>query len=494
MNRLRLAALTAVSLTLSLASSWAQDLKVLTGAVEHQIFQRSPQGRADLKLAGNAAVKFNGRYVEIRILKKDGAPLMDWNPSAEKIKVGKWLADLKGVPAGGPFKVEARVSGVPTSVQAIDDLWVGDLWVLAGQSNMEGVGNLVDTQAPVEAVHTFDMADNWAIAQDPLHRLRSSADSVHWVKNEKGDAERWTVQREDEELYNRRRKGAGLARPFAVELYRRTGVPIGLVPCAHGGTSMDQWSPAEKAKGGGSLDGATVRRIAAVGGKVKGVLWYQGESDANDKAAGSFATKFEALVAAFRADAGQADLPFYYVQIGRFINGGNGATWNQIQEAQRLAEAKIPNTGMVTAVDLTLDDLIHVSTPDLKRLGRRMAMLAAHDLFPDVKESAGFKKGPRPVSAKVNGDSVTVKFSEINGQLISEGRISGFSIHDAKGDLIPMIYKARFDGNDTIQLDLIAKLPAGSTLRYGAGKDPYCNVRDTSDMALPAFGPLPIAP
>jgi len=111
-----------------------------------------------------------------------------------------------------------------------------------------------------------------------------------------------------------------------------------------------------------------------------------------------------------------------------------------------------------------------------------------------VKESVGFKKGPRPVSAKLNGDSVTVKFSEINGQLISEGRISGFSIHDAKGDLIPMIYKARFDGNDTIQLDLIAKLPAGSTLRYGAGKDPYCNVRDTSDMALPAFGPLPIAP
>jgi sialate O-acetylesterase len=490
LTRLRFAAI-AISLTLCIAS--AQDLKILTGAVEHQVLQRDPQGRADLKLTGMAAAKFNNRYMEARVLKQDGSPLLDWNPSAERIKAGKWTSDLKGIPIGGPYKVETRVSGIPAAIQAIDDLWVGDLWVLAGQSNMEGIGNLVDTQAPVAAVHTFDMADNWAIAQDPLHRLRSSVDPVHWVKNEKGDPERWTVQREDEELYNRRRKGAGLGLPFAVEMYRRTGVPVGLIPCAHGGTSMDQWNPAEKAKGGASLYGATARRIAAVGGKVKGVLWYQGESDANDKAVGGFAAKFEALVAAFRADTGQADLPFYYVQIGRFINGGNPGPWNQVQEAQRLAETKIPHTGMVTAVDLALDDLIHVSTPDLKRLGRRLAMLAARDLFPDVKESAAYKKGPRPVAAKVNGESVAVKFAEVNGQLVSEGRISGFSIHDAKGEMLPMIYKARFEGTDTVVLDLIAKLPAGATLRYGAGKDPYCNVRDTNDMALPVFGPMAIA-
>ncbi len=477
----------------------APELAIVTGPAAHQVLQRSSEDRADLKLAGTAAVKHNNRYVDVRILKKDGdkdgAPLIDWNPSAEKVKAGKWTAELKGIRVGGPYKLEVRVTGVPASVQSVDDLWVGDLWVLAGQSNMEGVGNLVDVQAPVEAIHSFNMADAWGVARDPLHRLRSSADAVHWAKNEKGDPERWTVEREDEEIYNRRKKGAGLALPFALELYRRTGVPIGLIPCAHGGTSMDQWSPAEKAKGGGSLYGATIRRIAAVGGKVKGVLWYQGESDANEKAAPGFAAKFEALIAAFRADTGQADLPFYYVQIGRFVNNSGPAYWNQVQEAQRLAELKIPRAGMAAAVDLTLDDQIHVSTPDLKRLGRRLARLAAKDLFPGDKESAGFTKGPRPVSAKADGASVKVKFDGVNGQLSSDGRISGFSIHDAKGDAVPLIYKARFDPNDAtvIQLDVFTKLPAGATLQYGAGKDPYCNIRDTADMALPAFGPIPIA-
>ncbi|MCL4218335.1 MAG: hypothetical protein KJ052_15210, partial [Candidatus Hydrogenedentes bacterium] len=38
-------------------------------------------------------------------------------------------------------------------------------------------------------------------------------------------------------------KGAGLGLPFAKAVAEATGRPIGLVPCAHGGTSMTQWSP-----------------------------------------------------------------------------------------------------------------------------------------------------------------------------------------------------------------------------------------------------------
>jgi sialate O-acetylesterase len=208
----------------------------------------------------------------------------------------------------------------------------------------------------------------------------------------------------------------------------------------------------------------------------------------------AFPAKFQALVAAFRADTGIADLPFYYVQIGRHVNGANVAAWNKIQEYQRQAEAKIPNSGMVAAVDLGLDDQIHVGTQDLKRLGRRLAMLAAHDLFGDNKENAAVKRGPRPESAKLNGDTITLKLADVNGQLVSEGRINGFTVQDAKGAMVPMIYKSRFDPADptVIHLSLVTKLPEGATLSYGAGKDPYCNVRDTSDMALPVFGPLKI--
>lgn len=473
----------------------AQDIKVTGGVVEHQVFQRNAEGRADIKLAGTANIKFNAKYVEARVVKKDGSPVsgLDWNPFAERVKAGKWAGDVKGVPVGGPYKLEVRISGSPASAASIDDIAVGDLWVLAGQSNMQGVGDLVDVQQPLDAVHSFDMSDNWDAAREPLHRLRSSADRVHWAKNEKGEPERWTPQQEDE-AYAKSKKGAGLGLPFAVELLRRTGVPIGLVPCAHGGTSMDQWSPELKDKGPDSLYGATIRRIQAVGGKVKGVLWYQGESDANDKVVDAFPAKFQALVAAFRSDTGIADLPFYYVQIGRHVNGSNVAAWNKIQEYQRQAEATLKNSGMVAAIDLGLDDQIHVGTQDLKRLGRRLAMLAAHDLFGDNKENAAVKRGPRPVSAKLNGDTITLKLAEVNGQLVSEGRISGFTVHDAKGAMVPMIYKSRFDPADptVIHLSLVTKLPEGATLYYGAGKDPYCNVRDTSDMALPVFGPLKI--
>ncbi len=474
----------------------AQDIKVTSGVAEHQIFQRSAEGRADLKISGTAAVKFNAKYVEARVAKKDGSSLpgFDWNPFAERVKAGKWAGEVKGVPVGGPYQVEVRISGTPAATHVVEDVAVGDLWVLGGQSNMEGVGDLVDVQQPVDGVHTFDMADNWAVAREPLHRLKSSADKVHWAKNEKGDPVRWTIQREDE-AYATRKKGAGLGLPFAIELYRRSGVPIGLVPCAHGGTSMDQWSPTLKDKAGDSLYGATVRRIQALGGRVKGVLWYQGESDASDKVVNDFPAKFEALVAAFRADTAQNDLPFYFVQIGRHVNASNVAAWNKVQEYQRLAEGKIAKTGMVAALDLGLDDQIHVGTQDLKRLGRRMALLAAHDLFGETsKENAALKRGPRPVAAKFAGGTITVKLAEVNGQLTSEGRPSGFSVHDAKGDAVPLIYKVRFDPSDAsvIHLDVGGKLPEGANLRYGAGKDPYCNIRDTSDLALPAFGPLPI--
>ncbi len=486
----------AAAICLLTGSAFAQDIKITGGAVDHQVFQRSAEGRADLKLAGTAAIKFNTKYVEWRVAKKDGSPLSgyDWSPFAERVKAGKWTGDIKGIPVGGPYKVEVRISGTPAASFTADDISVGDLWVLGGQSNMEGVGDLIDVQPPLEAIHSFDMSDVWGDAREPLHRLKSSADRVHWAKNEKGDPERWTVQREDEE-YAKRKKGAGLGLPFAVELYRRTGVPIGLIPCAHGGTSMEQWSPGHKDRGSDSLYGAAMRRISAAGGKVKGVLWYQGEADANDRDVEAFPAKFQDLGIAFRRATGQNDLPLYYVQIGRHVNGSNVGPWNKIQEFQRQAETKLTHAGMVAAVDLSLDDQIHVGTQDLKRLGRRMAMLAAHDLFGEAKENGAIKRGPRPASAKFANGTITLKLTEVNGLLVSDGRINGFSVHDAKGEMIPMIYRSRFDPKDptVIYFDtLAAKLPDGASLRYGAGKDPYCNVRDTSDLSLPAFGPLAI--
>ncbi len=467
----------------------AQDLRVTSGAVDDQVLQRGADGQAALRLAGTAEGA-NGKSVDARVLRKHTV-VADWS-ALGPVGGGKWSGDLKNLPTGGPYRVEFRIGGKEVAF-ALNNILVGDLWVLAGQSNMEGVGDLVDLEPPNELVHNFDLADRWMAAEEPLHTLVSATDRVHWRLNEQKQPERY----EGEKLRKyvaERKKGAGMGLPFAVEMVKRTGVPIGLLSCAHGGTSMDQWDPALKDKGGDSLYGSMLRRFRAAGGKVTGLLWYQGESDANLKAAAEFPQKFERFVAKVREDFQQPEMPFYYVQIGRHVSDQNVADWHLVQEAQRQAEAKIPHSGMISAIDVTLDDGIHVGTADLKRLARRMANLACHDLFPKLPHFGQVQRGPHPVSAKVEGQSILVTFTEVNGHMVSTGRPAGFSIHGADGTVVPTIYKiqTRHGEGNIVELKFGGKLPENATLFYGDGKDPYCNLHDEADMGVPVFGPMAI--
>ena len=467
----------------------AQEIRLTSGPVDNQVFQRSADQTADISFSGAASgKKVNGKEVEARLVAADSNPLpgFDWS-SVAKIQKLKWGGELKRIPVGGPYRLEIRLQGSDTAI-SIANLLVGDLWVLAGQSNMEGHGDLMDVQPPSPLVHSFDMADRWLVAEEPLHTVVDAVDPVHWPLNADRVPERMTGQPLETYLTNRK-KGAGLGLPFAVEMVARTNVPIGLIPCAHGGTSMDQWSPALKDREGESLYGSMYRRLQAAGGRVKGVLWYQGESDANPKAAPAFLQKFEAFVKAVRADFNQPDLPFYYVQIGRHIDNRNVAEWNGVQLAQLRAEQEIPHSEMVAAIDLQLDDSIHVGTQDLKRLADRLADLVCADQFPRIKNYGQLKRGPRPVTAAYQNGFIKVSFSGVNGRLQSEGPISGFSIHKPDGEWVPMIYKTHVDPAEasTVLLSVQGNLPPGAMLWYGFGKDPYCNLRDAAGMAVPVF-------
>jgi sialate O-acetylesterase len=476
----------------SVAAS-SQEIHILEGPREEQVLQRNPDGVADVTIKGSAeGRKINGKMVEVRVRSAKGVlPGFDWTPTAKIDKLA-WTLKIKSIPTGGPYSIGFRVPGTPAAA-GVDNVLVGDLWILAGQSNMEGVGDLVDVQPPDPMVHSFDLADRWLIAEEPLHNLVGAADRVHWRTNAQGEPQRLTGQWLQKYIQERK-KGAGIGLAFASLLVKRTGVPIGLIPCAHGGTSMDQWSPALKESGPDSLYGSMFRRFLATGGKVMGILWYQGESDANPKAVGEFKKKFEDFVSRVRVDFGEPEMPFYFVQIGRHISDANQVEWNQVQQAQLEAEHDLPHTGMVAALDLSLDDGIHVSTPDLKRIGHRLADLASHDLFPKLREFRDLKPGPRPESATFEAGVVKVKFGGVNQSLLADGRIAGFSIHDAQGLPVPAIFKAKVDPahSSTVLLFISGKLPEKATVRYGFGKDPYCNLRDAADFAVPAFGPLPI--
>jgi sialate O-acetylesterase len=459
----------------------SQTLRVTGGIADDQVLQRGPAGTADAQLRG-ISTGAAGKTVEARLLRK-WLPLegFDWTVLA-RIEGGSWSGVLRSIPAGGPYRLELRIAGTDSGA-AVQNLLVGDLWVLAGQSNMDGHGVLADLEQPNPLVHSFDMADHWLIAEEPLHLLPGAADRVHWGKNANHQPERLEGQALRTYIANRR-TGAGLGLPFAVEMVRRTGVPVGLIPCAHGGTSMAEWDPALRDRGGDSLYGAMLRRVRATGGKVKGVLWYQGESETNPHAAGLYLESFKRLVSSIREDFEQPDLPFYYVQISRYTNNDNVASWNTIQELQRRAESEIPHCAMTAAIDLPLDDGIHISNHGLKQLGLRLAHVAL-----------GFPRGPRPLSATLlPNNAIRVVFADVNGKLEAPERVAGFSIHGSGGERVPLIFDARFDPEDgrAVLLYLDKNLPPGAVLRYGYGKDPYCNLRDSAGMAAPVFGPMEV--
>jgi sialate O-acetylesterase len=434
---------------------------------------------------------------------------------------------LTGVPAGGPYKLECQVSfeqddGRFQEGATLGPFFVGDLWVLAGQSNMEGVGDLIEVTPPHPKVMALGMDGKWVQAEEPLHWLVDSPDPVH-----SGDPE--TRKKRSEAQHKTRAKGAGLGLPFAVTMVENTGVPVGLVICAHGGTSMEQWSPSKKDEGGKSLYGSMLRQVKLAGGNVAGVLWYQGESDAMAGAAEAYPRVFADFIESVRTDFKQPELPFYFVQIGRFINGSNPKGWNMVQDAQRRLPDRVANTAVVAVVDLELDDLIHIGTQGLKRAGQRLARVALRELF-------GQAGATTPTLDRVNrgaGNTLVVKFKGVNmgpgqspapasGTMMMAGpggpaglrgpgrpvtspgesqalglrparHIGGFSIRKDDGTEIPLIFDAAVgSARDTVVLKLIGPPPAKADLWYGYGLDPYCNLTDGLDMAVPVFGPVPL--
>ncbi len=369
------------------------------------------------------------------------------------------------------------VTGGPYQVGGAKNILVGDLWVLAGQSNMEGVGDLVDVETPHPLVHSFQSREAWTVAEEPLHWLGESPRPIHHAI--------WGLPMPETPALRdaSRTKGTGLGLTFAKTLANATGVPIGLIPSAHGGTSMQQWEPSRKGMGGGSLYGATLARVAACGGKVAGILWYQGESDATPADAPLYEQRMAELVQSFRDDFGQPNLPFLFVQLGGFVTAaepGLVTSWNAVRESQRKLAASLPNVGMVSAVDCGLDDGIHIDTPGLKTLGRRLAAVALGTPVPSLKS----------VSHDAANHQIRVSFDGVQGALTAAGRPAGFSLRDAEGSEIPLIYKIVLDGTDAVLKLNEDPSPIGLHLWYGYGLYPYCNITDTIGASVPAFGPV----
>ena len=136
---------------------------------------------------------------------------------------------------------------------------------------------------------------------------------------------------------------------------------------------------------------------------------------------------------------------------------------------------------------------IHVGTQGLKRAGRRLALIALGKLY-------GQGEATTPTLDKVvkgPDRKLFVKFKGVNRQkkqdvgLKPVRHIAGFSIRRADDTEIPLIFDAAVGADrETVVLKLTGDIPPGSQLWYGYGLNPYCNLSDGLDMAVPAFGPI----
>lgn len=385
-----------------------------------------------------------------------------------------------------------------------------DVWILAGQSNMQGCGllcepGLCDASASDERVWSFSTAGEWQKAEEPLHRLWESYTPVHqnfMRQHLVGD----DVNLSNEEIAARdastRFSGAGLGISFASAIADATGKTIGLIPAAHGGTSLEDWNFNRKDQGGASLYGAMLQRVKkareSADFNLRGVLWYQGESDCIDGQAQSYGDRLGAWVEAMRADLEDANVPFIAVQLGRVlvapadaVNSWQARRWDEVREALRTLPERVPHSAVVSAIDLGLCDTIHIDTPGLIRLGRRMAR-AALDLnaAPRLKQIEAGEKHPLGFGA------ARVLCDGVSGGWQPRHHISGFEIRSEDGSVHPriVVIEANADAREPKVINVILSTPLDDSLRlgYGLGLNPYCNAVDENDMPLPAFAPQPI--
>lgn len=227
------------------------------------------------------------------------------------------------------------------------------LFLLAGQSNMAGRGNVKDLSAEDAKANPRVLALNQAGEWQP------AVDPVHWDKPG---------------------SGVGPGKAFALAVAAKfPNATIGLIPTACGGSPINTWEPGKfwgQTKSNPWDDAMVRAKQALKDGTLKAILWHQGEGDSNPKSAAVYEEKLTALIARFRAELGAPNVPFIIGQLGKFE--AEGAPWSEgrtaVDRAQKAVAAKVPNVYFVNADGLvSKGDKLHFSTASAQELGRRYA-------------------------------------------------------------------------------------------------------------------------
>ncbi len=406
---------------------------------------------------------------------------------------------LSDIPVGGPYSVILSDDTDHISLT----LWVGDLWLLGGQSNMEGAGyfteeDFFDEAHPLPEIRAFYLDDRWDVALPLLHESWKAKDAcIREVFLQYQLNSPWHSDLPPFLSYGTPKRGIGPGLSFAKRLYEITHVPQGVIPCALGGSCMNQWNP----DGKDNLYCAMIRRLQCVGGKVRGLFWYQGCSDCSPDGVTHFTERMKHLIASLRRDCKDDTLPVVQVQIAKNTfpdtDPARARCWEAIRELQRTMDRAIPYLDTVTAMDSAQDDMIHLSSASQRKVGLRGAESMA--------ALCGFGGHPAPKLRSIQirqseyvpfWGVVSVTYDHVDA-LTATFPAVGFALTKTAEELVlspnARISKIRLDGN-TVHLYTeltIEELP-NYYLHYGYLNMGHCSIGANNGHALPAMGPLKI--
>ena len=430
--------------------------------------------------------------------------------------LGQWTVHLGADEAGGPFELAVR--GRNTII--LRDILVGDVWIAAGQSNMEWP---VRWAARPEA--------EIAAASHPGIRLYRAMHRVSEYAFNDLYGKGWTGCRPDSAA-----DFSAVGYHFGRHLAEKLGVPIGLIQIAWGGTPIDSWTSLQSITSDSALmpslaewarmmanhpaallryhreskdwEAAAARARAAgmrlgvpppvkpagPGGPwkpgsiynamvapaarypIRGMIWYQGESNTSPERAPVYGRMFQTMIQDWRRAWEQGDFPFLFVQLAGYRAAAE-SQWPELREAQRQALA-VANTAMAVAIDVGEQDNIHPKNK--QEVGRRLALAARAIAYGEKIVYSGpmFRQATRE-----NG-ALRLWFDHAAEGLVAQGgRLRGFEIAGAGRVYVPA--DARIDGVTVVVSSPTVSAPLH--VRYGWADYPECNLYNSEQLPASPF-------
>ena len=421
---------------------------------------------------------------------------------------GKWQAFLK--PLGTGAAADLQVAGKNTVT--VHDVLVGEVWVSSGQSNMEWpISKTNNAEQEIAASNhpnlRFFLVKK-AVADQPAEDVQGA-----WVVSSPE-----TIKPQ-----------LAIAYFFAREISEKQGIPVAVINSYWGGTPAQSWTTLGTLQGDAALKfitddwQATLERFPQAQEKyeaalakwketktgnapgkpagpghqntpaglynamiapltpyaIRGVIWYQGESNASATHAYAYRRLFSDMIEDWRHAWGEGSFPFYFVQLANYNTNG---WWPVLRESQTEALA-LKNTAMAVAIDVGNPKDIHPT--DKQTVGHRLALPARALVY---GENVVYS-GPVFRQMSVEASQARLWFDSVGAGLATraDADLSGFEVAGADGTFVPAV--ATIDGATVLVSNPMVKQPV--QVRYGWADNPAANLINKDGLPASPFRNMP---